>query len=71
MYMNEDAAWQRILDVQREMQNSRLLADQGPPALARVAKRLGRWIWALVEAARQSRSVERSREEPDSAEKAA
>ena len=46
--MNEDVAWQRVLDVQREMQNSRLLADQGPSAPARVAQRLGRWIWALI-----------------------
>jgi hypothetical protein len=68
---NEEVAWQRLKDVQREMENSRLLAEQGPPALGRLAVRLGRWVWAMVEAGRRSRSVDRLREEPGSAKDAA
>ncbi len=51
-YMNEDVAWQRLQDLQREMENSRLLAKNGPPALARLARYLGRGIWMLASAVR-------------------
>ncbi len=71
MYMNEDVAWQRLHDHQREMEYSRLLADQGLPALARLAQRIGGRIWALVEAVRPARRADRLREETDSASDAA
>ncbi len=71
MYMNEDFAWQRMLDLQREMENSRLLADQGLPALARLARQVGRWIWARVEATRPARLSDGLSDEPDSASDAA
>lgn len=54
-YMNEDVAWQRLLDLQREVENSRLLAQNGPPALARLARYLGVGIWKLAAAARPAR----------------
>lgn len=44
-YANEDAAWQRLQDVQREMENSRLLAEAGLPALWRLARLLGTRAW--------------------------
>jgi hypothetical protein len=53
-YMNEEVAWQRIQDLQREMENSHLLAAGfTPPAivalvgLGRAAARLGRTAWNL------------------------
>lgn len=51
-YMNEDVAWQRLQDLQREMENSRLLATNGPPALGRLVRYLGRGIWKLAFALR-------------------
>jgi hypothetical protein len=53
-YADEDVAWQRIQDLQREMENSRLLAAGYPPAalvaligLGRLVARLGSWMWNL------------------------
>ena len=53
-YVNEEVAWQRIQDLQREMENSRLLAaGYTPPALVallglgRSVARLGRSAWNL------------------------
>lgn len=46
--MNEDAAWQRVLDIQREMQNSRQLAERSWPVMARLAERLGVWFGAVA-----------------------
>ena len=34
MYMNEDAAFERVKDLQREMENSRLWADHAVDALS-------------------------------------
>ena len=46
-YVNEDVAWQRIQDLQREMENSRLMAaGYTPPALVSLAG-LGRWVARL------------------------
>lgn len=70
-YMNEDVAWQRLQDLQREMENSRLLADQGLPALTHLARRLGAWIGAVLGIAWPARPADRLREEPDSASDAA
>jgi hypothetical protein len=53
-YVNEDVAWQHILDLQREMENSRLMAAGNPAAevvavvgLVRWLVRLGRSAWNL------------------------
>jgi hypothetical protein len=53
-YVNEDAAWQHIQDLQREMENSRLMAAGNPPAevvavvwLGRRLVRLGSAVWNL------------------------
>ncbi len=52
-YMNEDAAWQRIQDLQREMENRRLAAGHPPVevvalvGLGRLLARLGRSAWNL------------------------
>ena len=70
-YMNEDVAWQRLLDLQREMENSRL-AQNGPPSLARLARYLGVEIWKLAAAARPARRHQPlMAEESDSATDAA
>lgn len=65
--MNEDIAWLRLQDLQREMENSRLLSDHGLPALAGLARK----VWTLVGAAWPARPADRMREEPDSASDAA
>jgi hypothetical protein len=41
-YRNEDAAWDRLIDVQREMENSRLWADSSGNLLATLARLAGR-----------------------------
>jgi hypothetical protein len=71
-YMNEDVAWQRLQDLQREMENSRLLAQNGPPALARLARHVGARIWKLAATARPVRRQEQPLpEERDAASDAA
>jgi hypothetical protein len=42
-YMNEDVAWQRQLDIQREVENSRLAAAAGDDLLG--------WVLSLAEIA--------------------
>lgn len=66
-YMNEDVAWQRLQDLQREMENSRFLAKNGPSAMAGLARK----VWGLARAAWPTRQEGRLREEPDSARDAA
>lgn len=46
MYRNEDAAWARLVDMQREMENSRLWADRSGNLLTTVA-RLAVRVWSL------------------------
>jgi hypothetical protein len=70
-YMNEDVAWERLKDVQREMENSRLLAEQGPATVARLARYLAGRVWKLVGAARPVRRHEPLAEELESASDAA
>lgn len=70
-YFNEEVAWQRLQDLQREMEYSRLLAQKGPPAVARLARYLGGRIWRLVAAARPVRRQETLAEECESATDAA
>jgi hypothetical protein len=45
-YMNEDAAFERLKDLQREMEISRVLAGQWP-TLGRLARNLGARAWWL------------------------
>lgn len=47
-FMNEDAAWQRLQDLQREMENSRLLAAGQPNAAIRSLGRLAARAWLLA-----------------------
>ena len=46
-YMNEDAAWQRLQDIQREMETSRLMAAGQPYATLETLKRLAARVWLL------------------------
>ncbi len=71
MYMNEDVAWQRLQDLQREMEYSRMLANQGVPALARLAQRIGGRIGTFVGSLRPVRREEPLAEESESATDAA
>ncbi len=45
-YKNEDAAWDRLVDMQREMENSRLWADRSGHLLTTLA-RLAERAWIL------------------------
>lgn len=47
-YMNEDAAWQRLKDLQREMENSRLMTVGQPQATLAALKRLGARVWLIA-----------------------
>jgi len=46
-YLNEDVMWERLKDVQREMENSRLYGAHGP-SLLMVLRRLGARVWWLA-----------------------
>jgi len=46
--MNEDAAWQRLQDIQREMENRRLLAGGQPSATLETLRRLATRAWMLA-----------------------
>ena len=46
MYRNEDAAWDRLIDMQREMENSRLWAGRSAKLLTTLA-RLAERAWIL------------------------
>ncbi len=47
-YMNEDVAFERLKDLQREMENSYLIEEMGARALGRLAKLLGERVWWLA-----------------------
>ncbi len=47
-FNNEEAAWQRLQDIQREMENSRLIATYGVPKTAYVLRLLGERIWWIA-----------------------
>lgn len=51
-YLNEDVMWERLKDIQREMENSRLYGAQGPSLLT-VLRRLGARVWWLGRATRR------------------
>jgi hypothetical protein len=46
-YTNEDVMWQRLKDIQREMENSRLYGTHGP-SLLEIIRQLGRRVWWLA-----------------------
>jgi hypothetical protein len=46
-YMNEDVMWQRLKDMQREAENSRLFAQSTLPSLAQMVGLLARRAWWL------------------------
>ena len=46
-YMNEDAAFERLKDLQREMENSRLVAGTAP-SLGSLIRSLGQRAWWLA-----------------------
>ena len=50
MYSNgrEDAAWDRLIDMQREMENSRLWADRSGNLLTTLARLVGRALAGLA-----------------------
>ena len=45
-YNNEDAAWQRLIDIQREMENSRIWAADSSNLVKRAAQ-LAERVWIL------------------------
>jgi hypothetical protein len=47
-FMNEDAAWQRLQDMQREIENSRLMAEGQPDATLQLLRRLAVRAWHLA-----------------------
>ena len=47
-YANEEMMWQRLKDMQREAENSRLFVQGTLPALAQTAGMLGRRAWWLA-----------------------
>jgi hypothetical protein len=47
-YMNEDEAWRRLQDIQREMENRRLMAAGQPNATYETIKQLAARVWLLA-----------------------
>ena len=47
-YMNEDEAWRRLQDIQREMENRRLMAAGQPNATFETVKHLAARVWLLA-----------------------
>jgi hypothetical protein len=47
-YTNEDAAWQRLQDIQREMENRRLTAAGQPNATFGTMRQLAARAWLLA-----------------------
>ncbi len=50
--VNEEMAWQRLVDLQREAENSRLLAVHGPAAVNTLAQRIAETVWAFARGVR-------------------
>jgi hypothetical protein len=70
-YFNEEVAWQRLQDVQREMENTRLMAQHGPTAVAHLARYIGGRVWGLVVSVRPVRRRQPLAEECESASEVA
>jgi hypothetical protein len=49
-YMNEDVMWQRLKDLQREAENSRLLAQQLGPGFLHLARLIISSAWGAIHA---------------------
>jgi len=47
-FMNEDAAWQRLQDIQREMENRRLMAAGQPDTTLEFFRWLAARAWHLA-----------------------
>lgn len=47
-YANEEVMWQRLKDLQREAETSRLFAQNALPGFVQMVELLGRWTWNLV-----------------------
>jgi hypothetical protein len=47
-FMNEDAAWQRLQDLQREMENSRLMVAGPGTTSLRTLRKLATRAWLLA-----------------------
>jgi hypothetical protein len=47
-YLNEEMAWQRLADLQREVENARLWRDRGLSVTVRLAQILSRRVWDLA-----------------------
>ena len=61
-HMNEDAAWQRFQDLQREMENRRLLAAGRPSVTLETLRRLAARAWPWRAATRPPRAIRRDGE---------
>jgi hypothetical protein len=61
-HMNEDAAWQRFQDLQREMENRRLLAAGRPSVVLETLRRLAARASLWRAAMRPPRTVRRDGE---------
>ena len=61
-HMNEDAAWQRFQDIQREMENRRLLAAGRPSVTLETLRRLAARAWLWRAAMRPPRTIRRDGE---------
>jgi hypothetical protein len=47
-YMNEEANWQRLKDIQQEIEYSRLVAAHGWPATLRLVRLLAQRAWSIA-----------------------
>ena len=47
-FMNEEVMWQRLKDIQREAENSRIFVEGTLPGVARTAGLLARRAWWLA-----------------------
>ena len=47
-FINQDAAWQRLQDMQREMENRRLMAAGRPRATLETLRQLAARAWLLA-----------------------
>ncbi len=57
-YMNEDVAWERLKDIQREMENRRLMAEAGQSELVYLGQLLVERARGLVRALRSRRPLQ-------------
>ena len=68
-FMDEEVAWQRLQDLQREMEYSRFVAREGAPALWRLARGIGGRVRSLVAAAWPAR-LARPADQPEECDSA-